>query len=53
MNNVVIVTGEQPRDSAIHIYVSILPQSPLLSRLSHGIEQSFLYCTIGPSWLSL
>ena len=27
INNVVIVSGEQQRDSAIHIYVSILPQT--------------------------
>ena len=28
INNVVIVSGEQRRDSAIHIHVSILPQAP-------------------------
>ena len=28
MNSVVIVSGEQQRDSAIHIHVSILPQTP-------------------------
>ena len=33
INNVVIVSSEQQRDSAIHIYVSILPQTPLPSRL--------------------
>ena len=34
MNNVVIVSGEQGRDSAIHIRVSILLLTPLPSRLS-------------------
>ena len=37
-NNVVIVSGEQRRDSTIHIHVSIFPQTPLLSRLPHNIE---------------
>ena len=41
-NNVVIVSGEQWKDSAIHIHVSILPQTPLPSRLPHNMEQSFL-----------
>ena len=31
--NVVIVSGDQQRDSVIHIYASILPQTPLPSRL--------------------
>jgi len=48
INNVVIVSGEQWRDSAIHTHVSILPQSPLPSRLPHNTEQSFLYYTVGP-----
>ena len=38
-NNVVRVSGEQWRDSAIFIHVSILPQTPLPSRLPHNIEQ--------------
>ena len=38
MNNVVIVSGRQQRDSAIHIHVSILPQTPFPSRLPHSIE---------------
>ena len=46
-NNVVMVSGEQQRDSAIHIPVSILPQTPLPSRLPHDIEQSSLCCTLG------
>ena len=40
INNVVIVPGGQQRDSAKHIPVSILPQTPLPSRLPHNIEQS-------------
>ena len=42
INNVMIVSGEQQRDSAIHIHVSILFQTPLLSRLPHNTEQSSL-----------
>ena len=34
MNNVVIASGEQQRDSAIHTHASILPQTPLPSRLA-------------------
>ena len=33
INKVVIVSGEQRRDSAIHVHVSILFQTPLPSRL--------------------
>ena len=40
INNVVVVSGEQQRDSAIHIHVSVLPQTPLPSRLLHNTEQS-------------
>ena len=43
-----IVLGEQGNDSALHIHVSILPQTPLPSRLPHNIEQSFLRYTVGP-----
>ena len=43
MNNVVIVSGAQQSDSAIHVYVSILPKTSLPSRLSHNIKQSSLY----------
>ena len=53
INNVVIVSGEQQRDSAIHIHVSILSQTPLPSRLPHNIEQSSLCSTVGPCWLSI
>ena len=50
--DVVFVSGGQQRDSAIHIHVSILSQTPLPSRLPHNIEQSSLCSTVGPSWLS-
>ena len=53
VNNVVIVSGTQQSDSAIHIHVSILPQAPLPSRLPHDIEQSSLCYTGGPCWLSI
>ena len=42
INNLVIVSGRQQRDSAIHIPVSLLPQSPLPSRLPRNPEQSSL-----------
>ena len=50
-NNVVIVSGEQRKDSVIHIPVSILSQTPLPSRLPRNIEQSSLCYTAGPCWL--
>ena len=42
----VIVTGGQQRDSAIHIHVSFLPQTPLPSRLTHNIQQDSLCYTV-------
>ena len=39
-SNVVVVSSEQQRDSAIHIHVSILPKTSLPSRLSHNTEPS-------------
>ena len=48
VSNVMIISSEQQRDSAIHIHVSILPQIPLPSRLPHNIEKSSLCYTIGP-----
>ena len=33
-----IVSGEQRKDLAIHIHVSILPQSPLPSRPGRGFQ---------------
>ena len=53
INNVVIVSGEQRRDPAIHIHVSILLQPILPPRLPHNIEQSSLCYTVGPFWLSI
>ena len=47
-----IVSGAQESDSAIHIHVSILPQTPLPSRLPLNIEQNSLCYTVGPCWLS-
>ena len=52
INNVVTVSGAQQRDSVIRMHVSILPQTPLPSRLPHNIEQSSLCYTVGPCWLS-
>ena len=43
INNFVIVSGEW-RDSAIHIYVSILPQIPLPSRLPHNWTEFHMLC---------
>ena len=37
-HNVVIVSGGQQRDSSIYVHVSILPQTPLPSRVPHNIE---------------
>ena len=48
-----MVSGDQRRDSVIHIQVSNLPQTPLPSRLTHNIEQSSLCYTVGPSWSSI
>ena len=48
-----MVSGGQQRDSAILTHVSILPQTPLPSRLPHNIEQSSLCYTVGPYWLSI
>ena len=53
INNNVIVSGGQQKDSAIHIHVSIFPQTPFPSRLPHNIEQSSLCYTTGPCWLSI
>ena len=47
------VSGGQQRDSATHIHVSILPQIPPPSRLSHNSEQGPLCCRVGPCWLSI
>ena len=49
-DNVVIVSGAEQRDSATHVPVSILPQTPLPSRLPHNIEQSSLCYAVCPCW---
>ena len=48
INNLVVISSGQQRDSAILIYVSILPHTPLPSRLPHNIEQNSLCYTVGP-----
>ena len=48
-----IVSGEQWRDLAIHTRVSILLQTPLLSRPAQSIEQSSMCYTTGSCWLSI
>ena len=52
-NNVVRVSGRQKKDSAIHIHVSILPQTPLPPRLPNNIKQSSLCYTVAPCWLTI
>ena len=51
--SIVIASGGQQKGSAIHIHVSIFPQTPLPSRLPCNSEQSSLDCTVGPCWLSM
>ena len=53
INNGVIISGEQWGDSVIHIHVSVLPQTPLPSRLPPNIEQSSMCSTVGPCCLSI
>ena len=50
-HNAVIISGQQGRNSTTHMHVSILPQTPLPSRLPCNIEQGSLCCTVGPCWL--
>ena len=52
-NNIVTVSKEQQRDSAIHRHVSILPQTALPSKLPHDIEQSSSCSTAGPCWFPI
>ena len=52
MNNFMIVSGGLQRDSAVHVRISLFPQTPLPSRLLLNIEQS-LYATVGPCWLTI
>ena len=54
INNVVIISDEQQRDSAICIHgYALSPNHPLPCRLLHNIEQSSLCYTISPCWLSI
>ena len=53
INNVVTVSGEQWRDSAVHSHVSVFPPTPLPCRLLHNIEQSCLCYTVSPCWFSI
>ena len=50
INNVVTVSGEQERDSALHTHVSTLPLTPLPSRLPCNLKQSSVCYTVGPCW---
>lgn len=49
MNNVVIAS--KVTSHAYH--VSIFPQIPLPRKVPQNIEQSSLYDTVGPCWLSI
>ena len=51
MNSTVLVSTAQQRDSAIHIHVSILPQTPVPSRLPHNNEPNSMCYTVGPCCL--
>ena len=53
VNNAVIVSRGQQRDSAAQIHVSILPQTPLPSKLPYNAEQTSLCCTVGPCLSSI
>ena len=50
INNVVIVSGVQPREIAIHIHISPFLQASLPSSLPHNIGQNFMCCTVDPCW---
>ena len=47
-----MVSGGQQRDSAIHIHVSILPQTPVPAKLPQTIDKGSLCYKLGP-WLNL
>jgi len=49
----VIASDDQLRDSAIHIHVSIFPQTLFSSRLPHNIEHCSMCYTVDPCWLSI
>ena len=43
VKTVMLVSDEQQRNSGIHTHLSVLSQTPLLSRLPHDVEQSSLF----------
>ena len=54
INKAVIVSGEQQRDSAIHVHTcmaSMYMYGILPSRMPYNIEQRSLCYTIGPCWI--
>ena len=53
INNAVLVSGVQKSDSIIHMHVSILSQILFTVRLLCNVEQSSLWYTIDPCWLSI
>ena len=56
ISNVVVVSGESEGTQPyiyMDIHVSILPQTPLPSKLAHNIEQNSTCYTIGLCWLSV
>jgi len=54
MSNAVIVACRHQNVAAVHMHVSILPQTPLPSRLPHNTEQSSLCYTVAQLlWLSI
>ena len=50
LENIVIVSGGPQRHSITHIYMSILPQIPLSSRLPRNTEQCSLCYIAGPCY---
>ena len=53
INNFVIVSGNSEGTLVIYMHVSILPQTPLPSRLPHNLQQSSLCYTEGLCWLCI
>ena len=53
INNLVLVSGVQQSESVTHIHESIHFQIFFKVTLLWNIEQSSLYYTIGPCWLSV
>ena len=53
INNLVLVSGVQRSESVTHIHESIHFQIFFKVTLLWNIEQSSLYYTIGPCWLSV